>query len=722
MESPQSIEKTEANKETPTTSHRSSNSLLGKKLFLPIVLIVAFVSIIILLLILNKNSSKNSNKSSTTAQSGQTIPNPVLKAGNYENRSQLGKATNSTLAGKEFKVYPLRSNLSPDEIRNLKSRLDLTTSQLKKSSENYDLYQGGNGTSYLILNTKTGTFDFYSKAGLEMGESSDPKEVAVTTMQSLGVLDSTITCPITFKKTTVKDVTFVECHRNWNNLGAALLNPLGIVNMPEDKFMSTLSPGIADPYGPKDSRIIQSSTKQDGLKRPVDFNTITVGVDRSGKVVTINSTMRLFDQSKKITSEKIMGPQDALSRIKNGNTDFSIILPTGTGNVDFTKVYPNNTALTDNATITDMSIVYIEKPFGAEQSSYEPFYLVKGITTLNTGYTVKFVLGVNANVKASASVKSPISIAFQTLQAKVFLKAQAQDNGNSSQCAPTPTPTPVDQCTPLSSMGNINSSYLGTMSMKNNGSTYTAGNPFQTGAQTATNTVTQQLCQGMSGSALTNCIAGATQMLSNPCPPEEPPQIEIPPFEPPPFDPPPTGADPEIYLYPKEPLNVMIGLGAFLTYSDPSISSNSFSVIADPTGKISAKGIERPYIYYEYNATNTKFTSPSAGYVVSNSAFTTIVTKIAQEFALTASETQRLNQDALNAKNGYSDYYLLGIATEKEVNSNLPLTITPSPDSLFRIHLLVKPIASPFSIPEPSIVPVARNGFTVIELGAYTIK
>lgn len=46
-----------------------------------------------------------------------------------------------------------------------------------------------------------------------------------------------------------------------------------------------------------------------------------------------------------------------------------------------------------------------------------------------------------------------------------------------------------------------------------------------------------------------------------------------------------------------------------------------------------------------------------------------------------------------------------------------PLTVTPAPDSILRVHMVFQAIDTPETIPEQILKPFVRTGFTVVEWG-----
>lgn len=58
----------------------------------------------------------------------------------------------------------------------------------------------------------------------------------------------------------------------------------------------------------------------------------------------------------------------------------------------------------------------------------------------------------------------------------------------------------------------------------------------------------------------------------------------------------------------------------------------------------------------------------------------------------------------------------------KEYTDSARLTITPTPDSMLRVFMVYKPLTGPISIPEQSLTPFIRTGFSVIEWGGTEVR
>jgi hypothetical protein len=60
-------------------------------------------------------------------------------------------------------------------------------------------------------------------------------------------------------------------------------------------------------------------------------------------------------------------------------------------------------------------------------------------------------------------------------------------------------------------------------------------------------------------------------------------------------------------------------------------------------------------------------------------------------------------------------YNLIRFETIEEQNENMPLDITPTPDTVIRVMMDWKTIDEPIEISEQQLTTPERNGFTVVE-------
>ena len=61
-------------------------------------------------------------------------------------------------------------------------------------------------------------------------------------------------------------------------------------------------------------------------------------------------------------------------------------------------------------------------------------------------------------------------------------------------------------------------------------------------------------------------------------------------------------------------------------------------------------------------------------------------------------------------------YNLITFAAD-EYEALAPLTVTPAPDTVLRVHMVFLPLEQLIEIPEQQLTPTERKGFTVVEWG-----
>ena len=183
---------------------------------------------------------------------------------------------------------------------------------------------------------------------------------------------------------------------------------------------------------------------------------------------------------------------------------------------------------------------------------------------------------------------------------------------------------------------------------------------------------------------------------------------------------------PVIYLYPKETMDISVQINLknskFTTIYPKFNDENTWKVKAKPNGDILINGKNGdilingktyPYLFWEAESYNPHYTNE--GFIVSEDN--------AEEFL-----EEKLNILGLNEKEK-TDFItfwlpvllknklsLCSFQTEKFFE-NKELNITPKPDSMIRIFLVIKKLDTPINVKEQKLVSVERKGYTVVEWG-----
>ena len=67
-------------------------------------------------------------------------------------------------------------------------------------------------------------------------------------------------------------------------------------------------------------------------------------------------------------------------------------------------------------------------------------------------------------------------------------------------------------------------------------------------------------------------------------------------------------------------------------------------------------------------------------------------------------------------------YNYIRFATLEEIEANMPLEITPTPDTVIRVIMTFKGLKKPINVEEQKLTTPVRNGFVAVEWGGAEIK
>ena len=142
---------------------------------------------------------------------------------------------------------------------------------------------------------------------------------------------------------------------------------------------------------------------------------------------------------------------------------------------------------------------------------------------------------------------------------------------------------------------------------------------------------------------------------------------------------------PIIYLYPTEEtqVNVQLGNKEQITCSYPKYTTG-WNVIAQPNGDL--KDID---------------TNKNLG----------LTDREAEEFIIYWLPKLEANK-----------YNYIRFATREEIDTNMPLTITPEPDTTIRVLMEYKGLENPIEVEEQNLEKTERKGFVAVEWGGTEIK
>ncbi len=363
-----------------------------KRLSLLIFPILIFFILLMVFILPRKDSqttSQNKGKEKTKVKS-QTVLAPSVYFEEYDNKTLLPYLPPS------LSTYKLKDNYSLAEAQTIANQFGLT--QYKEDNDKkYITFYNFSDPSYMgIMTFKTSngalTFRSYGNHILPNIPGTTNQKV-YEYLLTLGLADSTVSCETSYKRNAeiIENTTFYECHRDWSKAGLAILNPVGILNLPENQSLTSLKQGIVENDGPIDPSITATSTGQDGKARPNDFNTITVAIENGERIVAIESNLRKIISTRQLDTYEVLSPSEAMQMLQNHESALSLTIPAGAGTLSWSAVYPNNIAEAKIAEITDFFLSYIEKPVDQTQQVLTPMYIARGKATLSSGYTVRFI-------------------------------------------------------------------------------------------------------------------------------------------------------------------------------------------------------------------------------------------------------------------------------------------------------------------------------------------
>ncbi len=172
---------------------------------------------------------------------------------------------------------------------------------------------------------------------------------------------------------------------------------------------------------------------------------------------------------------------------------------------------------------------------------------------------------------------------------------------------------------------------------------------------------------------------------------------------------------PVIYLYPTQPTQCTVTVGyPLFTYTYPKYD-NGWRVTAYPDGRLvnKADGSEHYYLFWEgKERVNWDFAS---GFVVKGKDTEKFLREKLAFMGLTPREYNDFITYWVPQMQG-ADYNLITFAGA-QYEALAPLTVTPAPDSVLRVHMVFKTLDAPVEIPEQTLKPFERKGFTVVEWG-----
>ena len=178
---------------------------------------------------------------------------------------------------------------------------------------------------------------------------------------------------------------------------------------------------------------------------------------------------------------------------------------------------------------------------------------------------------------------------------------------------------------------------------------------------------------------------------------------------------------PVIYLYPEDEEEVTVKLGKKenLTCTYPKYK-DGWKVLAKPSGDLIEleTGKELYSLYWE-GKNNVKH-DLTEGFIVEGENAASFLEDKLEILGLNSREKQEFIIYWLPELEAKKLNYIR-FETKEQIDEDMPLEITPVPDTIIRIMMVVKKINKPLDVKEQVLTSVERKGFTVVEWGGTRI-
>ena len=180
---------------------------------------------------------------------------------------------------------------------------------------------------------------------------------------------------------------------------------------------------------------------------------------------------------------------------------------------------------------------------------------------------------------------------------------------------------------------------------------------------------------------------------------------------------------PIIYLYPTKETNVSVKLlrKEKILCSYPKYN-NGWNVIASPEGNLKdiKTGRNLYSLYYESENIHD-FKIETEGFIVKSEDVSQFLEEKLSILGLTEKETEEFIIYWL-PKLESNKYNYIRFATKNEIDENMPVEISPKPDTFIRVLMTFKGLEEPLNITEQKLIKQERRGFVAVEWGGTEIK
>ena len=177
---------------------------------------------------------------------------------------------------------------------------------------------------------------------------------------------------------------------------------------------------------------------------------------------------------------------------------------------------------------------------------------------------------------------------------------------------------------------------------------------------------------------------------------------------------------PLIYIYPEKEMDVSIKLGNshLITTSYPKYV-DGWNVKASPDGNLEYNGKNYYGLYWEGENYNSY--ESDEGFIVKGEDTSKFFEEKLSLLGLSEKEANEFIIYWL-PKMEHNKYNYIRFDTLENINSYMPLEISPKPETLIRVYMMYKPLDNYKEVKEQTLTKVERKGYTVVEWGGSEIK
>lgn len=175
---------------------------------------------------------------------------------------------------------------------------------------------------------------------------------------------------------------------------------------------------------------------------------------------------------------------------------------------------------------------------------------------------------------------------------------------------------------------------------------------------------------------------------------------------------------PIIYLYPKKDTSVSIKLkyNNNITVSYPKYETG-WNVLARPDGMLTDLTTNKNLYSLYYESKNAiDFKVEKDGFIVEEKNIASFLEEKLAILGLNERESEEFIIYWLPILQE-NKYNYIRFATQEEINQNMPLFITPNPDTIIRVLMTYKKLEYPIEVKEQQLLTPERNGFVAVEWG-----